>query len=223
MKVALFFVPLLLILISQCSPLNDQSAFNQINKQKEELTADLSLDVHDNELIITLTNTSNSPFVIDGDFEFLVSISFYNLKGEKYVNTNTGGSISPEKPFLACMEDDDIPLSSKPFKKRFVILKPKESMKKIIKSGDIVKAYSCAISSEHKVSVIPYAYICPNFKNVGKIELEYGYDRFTYPPLVALCKENNFKIPDNYFKGNVFKIWTSAKATNKTSKKGTDG
>lgn len=208
MKILSFLLPLF-ALMTQCTSSNDQS--------KTPLTAILAIAASDNELVINLTNTSTRPFVVDGKLQFFTDIKFYNLRGEKYVNTNTDISRPPGSPLLTIIDAKNIPASKERFKNRFVTLKPGCTLTKIIKSGEMIEDYIVAISDRHDHSITKYGYLCPDLANVGKIDIEYRTHYFNSAVLPILSRRNGYEVPLNYFKGKLSAEWIRPKGMKKLS------
>lgn len=211
MNIIPFFIPLFALLV-QCAPLNHQSSSDEMNQSTKNLTASLSLKVDENDMTIALTNTSNHSIVVDRKFEFFISFKFYNLQGKEYVKPDPDNPHPSGSPLLTYIDKGKIPENKEPFKDRFVTLEPGKTVSKMIKDGDLIEYYSMATSfPNHDISIGKEAYICPNINNIGKIKVEYSYFSFDLRILYIISNRNHYKVPDNYFRGDISTEWNRFK------------
>lgn len=207
MKIIYILLPLITIMLQCKSPGEKIENTEMNNRSSEKLSADLSISVNNNEITLTLNNTSRGSIVIDENFIFFTTISFFNKKGNKYVKYDPDIPRPTGTPYLVYIKDEDI-TTKRLNTSRFVELKTGESVSKTIKQGDTITYYSFVSSlPAHNSFVFENSYICPNLNDIDEIKADYNKKDFDVRIFLLLANRNNYRIADNYFFGDASAKW----------------
>lgn len=188
-----FFIILCNMSIS-CADKNREEHKTMDNKYSNKIKLDAA--IQDKKLIVSLSNTSNNPIVIDKYLVLLVHLDFY----DKF-----GNLIKLERRPALFEQQFAYPLE-----RRFISLPAAEKLSRTIVFGKETLIQSSAISiPNHEIHTLEEVYTVPAYENVSKIRISYGTWSADLSGINVSLFKNGKKIPEIFSEQQMIELNTN--------------
>lgn len=156
----------------------------------------LDAAIQDKKLILSLSNTSNNPIIIDKYLVLLIHLDFYDKSG-KLIKLERRPALF-EQQFAY------------PLEKRFISLPASEKLSRTIDFGKETLIQSSAISiPNHEVHTLEEIYTVPAYENIGKIRISYGTWPADLSGINVSLFQNGKKIPEIFSEQQAIELNTN--------------
>lgn len=205
MKIALLNI-FFIVFLNQCSLSVCDAVYTENAQTSKDGRVRLAIGANHSSVRLKITNTSSKKIVIDKEMEFLINVTVYDRYNLQVTPdlAYSEGFHKNRRVVKSYVVDEE---NKAHFRKRFVALKPGESICKIFRTGEPVYDYFYASAFDGRTSIIKYCWEFLPIDDISSIDVTYDGNSWHAPILNIFANRYHEDIPREFYQGEVEVHW----------------